>query len=160
MNSIWNPTLVINGLLVPVQLFNLARKSKIALEMFDSRDMNRITMPRKNPKTNQPVPAQFIGKCYNDNGVCTLVSPELIAQCLPPVSNQVVFDYFIDGSAVSYSRIETFYAALPVPGDGLNYALVLHSLQTLNVAGIARATYMNCCNQFALGVENDILNPL
>jgi DNA end-binding protein Ku len=159
MNSIWNPILVINGLVVPVQLFSAVQKSKVSFEMIDSRDKAKIRLIRTNEITNQPVPQQFIGKGYQRDEERILVAPDLIASCLPPVSNQIVFGYFIDSWELPYTRIDSFYYALPMPGEEMNYALVLKALNDQNMVGIAQATYQNCCNLFALGTTcTDAIN--
>jgi len=157
MQSIWNPILVINGLLVPVQLFSATQKSKVSFEMIDSRDKAKIRLIKTNEATNQPVPQQYIGKGYQLENERILVAPELIASCLPPVSNEIVFGYFIDSWELPYTRVETFYYVLPVPGEEMNYALVLKALNDQNMIGIAQATYQNCCNLFALGTLSDKL---
>jgi DNA end-binding protein Ku len=151
MNSIWNPILVINGLLVPVQLFSATQKSKVSFEMIDSRDKAKIRLIRTNELTNQPVPQQYIGKGYQKENERILVPPDLIASCLPPVSNEIVFGYFIDSWELPYTRIDSFYYVLPQVGEEMNYALVLKALIDQNMIGIAQATFQNCCNLFALG---------
>ena len=158
MKSIWNPILVINGLLVPVQLFSAVQKSKVSFEMIDSRDKAKIRLIKTNELTNQPVPQQFIGKGYQLENERILVPPDLIASCLPPVSNEIVFGYFIDSWELPYTRVDSFYYVLPVPGEEMNYALVLKALNDQNMIGIAQATYQNCCNLFALG-QYDAINP-
>jgi DNA end-binding protein Ku len=157
MNSIWNPVLVINGLLVPVQLFSAVQKSKVAFEMIDSRDKAKIRLIKTNELTNQPVPQQFIGKGYQKENERILVPPDLIALCLPPVSNEIVFGYFIDSWELPYTRVDSFYYVLPVQGEEMNYALVLKALNDQNMVGIAQATYQNCSNLFALGSLGDRL---
>jgi DNA end-binding protein Ku len=159
MQSIWNPVLVINGLLVPVQLFSATQKSKVSFEMIDSRDKAKIRLIKTNEATNQPVPQQFIGKGYQKENERILVSPDLIASCLPPVSNEIVFGYFINAWDLPHTRIDTFYHVLPAKGEELNYAVVLKALTDMNVTGIAQATYQNCCNLFALAaISTDAIN--
>ena len=155
MSSIWNPVLVINGLVVPVQLFSAVQKSKVSFEMIDSRDKAKVRLIKTNENTNQPVPQQFIGKGYQKENERILVPPDLIASCLPPVSNEIVFGYFIDSWELPYTRIDTFYHILPAKGEELNYAVVLKALTDMNVMGIAQATYQNCCNLFALAACRD-----
>ncbi len=158
MNSIWNPILVIDTLRVPVQLFNAAQKSKISFEMIDSRDKAKIRMIKTNENTGEAVPQQFIGKGYLPgrdaiNRVSSepiLVPPDLIASCLPPASNEIIFDYFINSWDLPFTRIETFYHVLPMKGEELNYAILLKALNDMNTMGIAQATYQNCCNLFGL----------
>jgi DNA end-binding protein Ku len=157
MQSIWNPILVINGLLVPVQLFSAVQKSKVSFEMIDSRDKAKVRLIKTNEATNQPVPQQFIGKGWQKENERILVPPELIASCLPPVSNEIVFGYFINAWDLPYTRIDTFYHVLPQKGEELNYAVVLKALKDMNATGIAQATYQNCCNLFALAALEDRL---
>ena len=157
MNSIWNPILVINGLLVPVQLFSASQKSKVSFEMIDSRDKAKIRMIRTNEITNQPVPQQYIGKGWQRDNERILIPAELIASCLPPVSNQIVFGYFINNRDLPPMRVDTFYYVLPLPGEEMNYALVLKVLNDLSMIGIAQAAYQNCSNLFALGSLADKL---
>ncbi len=136
MQSIWNPILVIGTLRVPVQLFSAVQKSKVSFEMIDSRDKAKIRMIKTNENTGEPVPQQFIGKGYvpdrdainHGSTERILVPPDLIASCLPPVSNEIVFGYFINARDLPYMRIETFYHVLPMKGEELNYAIVLESL--------------------------------
>ncbi len=158
MKPIWNPILVFNGLQVPVQLFNAVQKSKVSFEMIDSRDRAKIRMIKTNEKTGEPVPQQFIGKGYvpgrdaiNRVSERILVPPDLIASCLPPVSNEIVFGYFINNWELPYTRLESFYWVLPAKGDEMNYAVILKALNDLSLIGIAQATYQNCSNLFALG---------
>ena len=125
--------------------------------MIDSLDKAKIRLIKTNEITNQPVPQQYIGKGYQKETERILVSPELINSCLPPVSNEIVFSYFIDSWELPYIRIETFYWALPMKGEELNYALVLKALNDQNMIGIAQAAFQNCCNLFAIGSLGDRL---
>ena len=150
MNSIWNPILVINGLLVPVQLFSAVQKSKVSFEMIDSRDKAKVRLIKTNEVTNQPVPQQFIGKGYQLENERILVPPDLIASCLPPVSNEIVFGYFITAGNCLTPVLIHFIMSCRQKGEELNYAVVLKALNDQNMMGIAQATYQNCCNLFAL----------
>ena len=125
--------------------------------MIDSRDKAKIRLIKINEATNQPVPQQYIGKGYMKGEEKILVSPELIASCLPPVSNQVVFDYFLTEWDLPYMRVETFYHVMPVVGEELNYAYMLKMLADLNLVAIGQATFQNCCNIFALASLGDRL---
>ena len=157
MRSIWNPSFLIAGLEIPVQLIPAVTKSKISFETVDSRDMTKIKFVNTNELTNQPVPLQYIGKAYNHNGFIHFISRELYDSCLPPVSNQVIFDYFIQASDLPFAHVDSFYNVLPQFGEELNYSYVLKMLNDLDVMGIGQATFMNCSNVFALHHKDNYL---
>ncbi len=157
MKSIWNPILVIDTLRVPVQFFSAVQKSKVSFEMIDSCDKAKIRMIKTNENTGEPVPQQFIGKGFLPEGrdakscvskSCVseriLVPPDLIASCLPPVFNEIIFDCLINAWDLPFTRIETFYHILPMKGEELNYTILLKALNEMNTMGIAQATYQNC----------------
>jgi DNA end-binding protein Ku len=150
MLSIWNCSLLINGLEVPVKLLSATQNSRPVFEMVDSRDMAKIRNIHTNEKTGIPVPQAYIGKSYGEGENKILVSPEMIESCLPTKSNQLIFNYFVDLMRFPSHYVDTFYYLDPVAGDELNYALLLEGLSGLYVAGIAQATFLNTCALFAL----------
>ncbi len=124
MRSIWNPSFLIAGLKYRSSLFRLL-KMEISFETVDSRDMAKIKYVKTNELTNKPVPLQYIGKAYNHDGFIQLISQELYDSCLPPVPNQVIFDYFIQASDLPFAHVDSFYNVLPQFGDPGSYRIIL-----------------------------------
>jgi DNA end-binding protein Ku len=150
MKSIWNPVLNICGLNTPVQMFSSVQKSKVSFELIDTRDNAKIRMMKYNEQTGEPVPSEFIGKGYLKDGLLVPVSSEMIKECTPPASNEIIISKFIDEGDLGYHRPDTFFYLLPHKEYVQNYVLILQSLLETQTIGIGQAVFMNCHTLFAL----------
>ena len=153
MKSLWNCTLSVAGLSVPVKLYSATRQSNPPFELVDTRSMTNIRMMRLNKNTNEPVPGECLGKAYKFNGALVPVTNDLIKSCIPEKNNILDFTYFVYLFDILPVYFENFYYLLPeqevVSAPGY-YSFLLSKLQEYNIAGITQAVFRNLSHLFAL----------
>jgi DNA end-binding protein Ku len=117
MKSLWNISLIIGSLILPVKVFGATKKTNPEFEMVDSRDLTKIKFIRCNAETGEIVPNEFIGKAYNEEGQLIPVTEDLIKSCLPGKINHLSFDQFFLSFELPPIYHKNFYILCPDPAD-------------------------------------------
>ena len=150
MKSIWNCSLSLNGLCVPVQLFSAVTKSKPPFQMVDTRSMSPIGINHYNKLSNLPVPKEHLGKALKINDMMHLLTPKIIKSCTPAKNNAINFDYLVPAMSIPSVYFDIFYYAVPEVGAEKNYDFLLHLLSYNSIVGISQTVFRNQSTIFAL----------
>jgi len=157
MKSITNLDIFVAGLQMPVLVQSAVKTSRPSFELADSRDMNKIKMPKINSFTGEIVPNDKVCRTFNLGDRRLPVPPELLADFAPEKSTSIGFNRFVDAFTIPLFYIESFYNLIPQKGYEENYALVMEALNRQFVAGITQATFMNCSSVLCIIAYEDCI---
>jgi DNA end-binding protein Ku len=153
MKSLWNCTLKVGGLSVPVKLYSATRQSNPPFELVDSRSMSKIRVLKLNKDTGEPVPGENIGKAYNLNGSLVPVTNDLIRSCIPEKNSILDFSYFVYLYDIPPVCFDNFYYLLPeesVVSSPVYFSHLLSKLEEFDLAGLTQVVFRNLSHLFAL----------
>ena len=151
MKPVWNCSLKISGLNVPVQLITAVRKPKPPLEMVDLRNMSNISISRNNKDTQDPIPAEFLGKAFRIEGKLHAVTPELLRSCVPDKNDILNFQNFCYALEIMPVFYESFFYLLPAAENNLNsYSFLYDFLVSSSLAALTQTVFRNNDTFFCL----------
>lgn len=137
--SIWNGTLALGEVTIPVKLFSLVSRHRVQFREVRLSDASPIRHQRVGSESGEEVPAEQIRKAYErEDGRTVVLSDADIASVQAPRTKVIEIEHFTHATQIDPVYYERPYVLGAQPGGERAYALLRAALARSNKVGIGR----------------------
>jgi DNA end-binding protein Ku len=156
--SIWNGTLAVGEVIVPIKLFSVVQPHRVQFREVRLSDSARIRHQRVNGESGEEVPPAEIRKAYErEDGRQVVLTDEEITAAYGPRNKVIEIEHFTDSAQIDPIFYERPYLLGAQAGGERAYSVVRDALERSGRVGIGRFALRTREQLVALAAHGDAL---
>jgi DNA end-binding protein Ku len=156
--SIWNGTLAVGEVIVPVKLFSVVQQHRVQFREVRFSDGAKIKHQRVNSESGEEVPSAEIRKAYErEDGRQIVLTDEEIAAAYGPRNKVIEIEHFTAATQIDPIFYEKPYILGAQAGGERAYSVLRDALERSGKVGIGRFVLRTREQLVAVGPHGDAL---
>jgi DNA end-binding protein Ku len=137
--SIWNGTLAVGEVIIPVKIFSVVQQHRVQFREVRISDSSRIKHQRVNSESGEEVPSAEIRKAYErEDGRQVVLTDDEIAAAYGPRTKVIEIQHFTDAGQIDPIFYERPYMLGAQAGGEHAYSVLREALERSGKVGIGR----------------------
>lgn len=136
MRSIWNGSVALGLVNIPVKLYAAVQERALDFDMLDKKDLANIHFKRVNEETGKEVAWGDIVKAYNLKGKYVVLTDKDFESASPEKTKTIDLQRFVKAAQVDMILFDGAYYMAPAKGGERAFGLLEEALNKSGMAGV------------------------